>query len=88
MRQVRVGGHYLEGREQRLWAALVVLSVINFFIISALFAPAQPKQVTIPYTVFKAQVVATSRLATATNLPSPETAIPRGAAPTAIRART
>src|SRR2546427_9915187 len=28
MRQVRVGGHYLEGREQRLWAALVGLIVL------------------------------------------------------------
>src|SRR5207302_6789423 len=28
MRQVRVGGHYLEGREQRLWAALAGLVVL------------------------------------------------------------
>src|SRR5439155_451444 len=45
-------------RDWRFWATLVVLFAINFFIVNVIFAPAQPKQVTIPYTVFKAQVVA------------------------------
>src|SRR5947209_3121484 len=45
-------------RDWRFWLSLVVLFAINFFIVNVLFAPAQPKQVTIPYTIFKAQVAA------------------------------
>src|SRR5487761_1508473 len=45
-------------RSSRFWITLVVLLLINIFVTNVLFAPAQPTTVTLPYDVFKQQVVA------------------------------
>jgi cell division protease FtsH len=42
----------------RFWIGLIVLLGINYLIANALFAPPQPKEVTISYTAFQQQVVA------------------------------
>jgi cell division protease FtsH len=42
----------------RFWGVLVVLLVVDYVVFNVLLQPQQPKQVTIPYNVFKAQVVA------------------------------
>ena len=43
-------------RSWRFWVSLGALIVINTLIVQFLFTPSQPKQVTIPYSVFKEQV--------------------------------
>ena len=45
-------------RSWRTWVTLAIAIVINYVIVNVLLAPAQPKQVTIPYNVFRSQVVA------------------------------
>jgi len=40
----------------RFWVTLAVLLVVNYLIVNVLFVPQQPKQVTIAYSTFKAQV--------------------------------
>ncbi len=45
-------------RDGRLWLTLLVLLVINVIVVNVVFAPAQPKQVTVSYNAFKAQVTA------------------------------
>jgi cell division protease FtsH len=45
-------------RDWRTWLLLAVVLVVNVLVVNVLMAPAQPKQVTISYGVFKAQVVA------------------------------
>ena len=45
-------------RSTRLWVTLGVILLVNIFITNVLFAPAQPTTVTLPYDVFKQQVVA------------------------------
>ena len=45
-------------RSTRLWVTLGVILLINIFITNVLLVPAQPTTVTIPYDVFKAQIVA------------------------------
>jgi cell division protease FtsH len=42
----------------RFWITLAVLLAVNYLIVNVIFAPQQPKQVTIAYSTFKAQVVA------------------------------
>jgi cell division protease FtsH len=43
-------------RSPRFWITLLILSAVNIFIVNVLLAPQQPKQVTLPYNTFKAQV--------------------------------
>src|SRR5713101_3758494 len=45
-------------RSLRLWVTLAVILLANIFITNVLFAPAQPTTITLPYDVFKQQVVA------------------------------
>jgi cell division protease FtsH len=45
-------------RSARLWVTLAIVLLANIFITNVLFAPAQPVTVTLPYDVFKQQVVA------------------------------
>jgi len=45
-------------RSTRLWVTLAIVLLANIFITNVLFAPAQPVTVTLPYDVFKQQVVA------------------------------
>ena len=45
-------------RSWRSWLVFLVLIVINVLIVQLFFSPSQPKQVTIPYSVFKEQVIA------------------------------
>jgi cell division protease FtsH len=45
-------------RSTRLWVTLGIILLANIFITNVLFAPAQPATVTLPYNVFKDQVVA------------------------------
>lgn len=45
-------------RDWKFWAMLAVLLALNWFVVNVVFAPPQPKQVTIPYSEFKAQVAA------------------------------
>ena len=45
-------------RSTRLWVTLGVILLINIFITNVLLVPAQPTTVTIPYDVFKSQIVA------------------------------
>ena len=45
-------------RSWRFWISLAVLIVINTLIVQFFFSPSQPKQVTIPYSVFREQVIA------------------------------
>jgi cell division protease FtsH len=40
----------------RFWITLVILLAVNYLVVNVLFAPSQPKQVTIAYSTFKAQV--------------------------------
>jgi cell division protease FtsH len=43
-------------KRPRNWITIALLVVLNYVVVNVLLAPAQPKQVTIPYNVFKAQV--------------------------------
>jgi len=45
-------------RSTRLWVTLAIVLLANVLITNVLFAPAQPTTVTLPYDVFKQQVVA------------------------------
>ncbi len=45
-------------RSRRFWLGLGILLLINIFVTNVLFAPSQPTTVTLPYNVFKAQVLA------------------------------
>src|SRR5260370_14169302 len=45
-------------RSTRLWITLAIVLLANVLITNVLFAPAQPTTVTLPYDVFKQQVVA------------------------------
>src|SRR5262245_27798348 len=45
-------------RDWRTWLLLVIVLVVNVLVVNVFLSPAQPKQVTISYGVFKAQVVA------------------------------
>ena len=45
-------------RNWRSWLVFLVLIVVNILIVQLFFSPAQPKQVTIPYSTFKEQVTA------------------------------
>jgi cell division protease FtsH len=45
-------------RSTRLWVTLGIILLANIFITNVLFAPAQPTTVTLPYDVFKQQVLA------------------------------
>jgi len=45
-------------RSTRLWVTLGLILLANIFITNVLFAPAQPTTVTLPYDVFKQQVLA------------------------------
>src|SRR5260370_10582015 len=45
-------------RSPRLWMTLAIVLLANVLITNVLFAPAQPTTVTLPYDVFKQQVVA------------------------------
>jgi cell division protease FtsH len=45
-------------RDWRTWLTLVLLLVINVFVVNVISAMSQPRQVTISYGVFKAQVIA------------------------------
>ena len=45
-------------RSWRFWISLAVLIGINTLIVQLFLTPAQPKQVTIPYSVFREQVIA------------------------------
>jgi cell division protease FtsH len=45
-------------RDVRTWLTLLVLLVLNIIVVNVLFAPAQPKQVTLSYNEFTAQVAA------------------------------
>lgn len=45
-------------RSWRSWLVFLVLIVVNILIVQLFFSPAQPKQVTIPYSTFKEQVTA------------------------------
>jgi cell division protease FtsH len=45
-------------RSRRFWITLLILLAANLFITNVLLAPAQPPTITLPYNVFKDQVVA------------------------------
>jgi cell division protease FtsH len=45
-------------RRPRNWITIGILIVLNYLVVNVLLAPQPPKQVTIPYSVFRAQVVA------------------------------
>src|ERR1700737_2178860 len=45
-------------RRPRNWITIGILIVLNYLIVNVLLAPQPPKQVTIPYNVFRAQIVA------------------------------
>jgi cell division protease FtsH len=45
-------------RSTRLWVTLGLILLANIFITNVLFAPAQPATVTLPYDVFKQQILA------------------------------
>src|ERR687886_501180 len=45
-------------RSPRTWITIAVAILLNYLIVNVLLAPAQPKQVTIPYNVFRSQVIA------------------------------
>ena len=45
-------------RRPRNWITIGILIVLNYLIVNVLLAPQPPKQVTLPYNVFRAQVVA------------------------------
>jgi len=45
-------------RSPRFWITLLIIFAVNIFVANVLFAPQQPKSVTIPYNVFKEQVAA------------------------------
>ncbi len=53
-------------RSTRLWITLAIVLLANVFITNVLFAPAQPTTVTLPYDVFKQQVVADNVLSVTT----------------------
>jgi cell division protease FtsH len=45
-------------RSGRFWISLLIVVVLNVLIVQFLFTPSQPKQVTIPYSVFREQLIA------------------------------
>src|SRR5229473_1862587 len=53
-------------RSTRLWITLAIVLLANVLITNVLFAPAQPTTVTLPYDVFKQQVVADNVLSVTT----------------------
>ncbi len=53
-------------RSTRLWVTLAIVLLANVLITNVLFAPAQPTTVTLPYDVFKQQVVADNVLSVTT----------------------
>src|SRR6266851_4846730 len=53
-------------RSARLWVTLAIVLLANVVITNVLFAPAQPTTVTLPYDVFKQQVVADNVLSVTT----------------------
>ena len=53
-------------RSTRLWITLAIVLLANVLITNVLFAPAQPATVTLPYDVFKQQVVADNVLSVTT----------------------
>jgi cell division protease FtsH len=53
-------------RSTRLWVTLAIVLLANVVITNVLFAPAQPTTVTLPYDVFKQQVVADNVLSVTT----------------------
>src|SRR6266852_1860174 len=53
-------------RPTRLWVTLAIVLLANVLITNVLFAPAQPTTVTLPYDVFKQQVVADNVLSVTT----------------------
>src|SRR6266849_2993338 len=54
-------------RSTRLWVTLAIVLLANVLITNVLFAPAQPTTVTLPYDVFKQQVVADNVLSVTTS---------------------
>ena len=45
-------------RSWRFWVLMLILLAVNYVVVDILLAPQQPKQVTLPYNVFKSQVAA------------------------------
>jgi cell division protease FtsH len=47
-------------RKPRNWITILLLVILNYVVVNVLLAPSQPKQIDVPYNVFKAQIAASN----------------------------
>jgi cell division protease FtsH len=47
-------------RKPRNWITILLLVILNYVVVNVLLAPSQPKQIEVPYNVFKAQIAASN----------------------------